>query len=74
MGFVVARAVGLDAKTHASEHIQLYQGDTETLEESMHFIQQASAKIIEALNRVEIAEQIESMVRQPEASELGVAS
>ncbi len=74
VGFVVARAVGLDAKTHASDYIQLYQGDTETLEESMHFIQQASAKIIEALNRVEIAEQIESMVRQPEASELGVAS
>ena len=73
VGFVVARAVGLDARSHASDYIQLYQGDTETLEESMHFIQQASAQIIEALNRVEIVEQLESLVRQPETAELGVA-
>ncbi len=70
---VMARVVGLDATTHASDYIQLYQGDTETLEESMHFIQQASATIIEALNRVELAEQLESMVRQPETAELRVA-
>ena len=39
----------------------------------MHFIQQASAKIIESLNRVEIAEQLESVVQQPEITELRVA-
>ena len=51
--FVVAQAIGLDAKEHASDYIQLYNGDTETLQESMEFIQQTATKIIEALHHVD---------------------
>lgn len=50
VGFVVARAIGLDACSHTSDYIQLYNGDTETLAESMHFIQSAAARIIEVLH------------------------
>jgi antirestriction protein ArdC len=53
VAFVVAQAIGLDAQHHASDYIQLYNGDAETLQESMEFIQQTATQIIEALHDVE---------------------
>ena len=70
VSFVVARAIHLDAKTHASDYIQLYQSDRETLEESIHFIQETSASIIEALNRVGKAEQLDSLVQHGQTVEM----
>lgn len=54
VAFVVASAVGLDARTHASDYIQLYNGDVETLQESMHFIQQTAAHIVEQLHAMNV--------------------
>jgi antirestriction protein ArdC len=53
VAFVVARAIGLEARTHACDYIQLYRGDTDTLQESMHFIQRTAARIIEQLQEVD---------------------
>ncbi len=53
VGFVVANVIGLDARSHANDYIQLYQGDAETLQESMHFIQQAAARIVEELHAID---------------------
>jgi antirestriction protein ArdC len=53
VAFVVAQAIGLDAEQHASDYIQLYNGDAETLQESMEFIQRTATQIIEALHDVD---------------------
>lgn len=53
VAFVVAQAIGLDAKDHASDYIQLYNGDAETLQESMEFIQRTATQIIQALHDVD---------------------
>ena len=49
VSFVVCRAIGLDTNTAASDYIQLYQGDKDTLAESLAFIQQTAAGIISAI-------------------------
>jgi len=49
VAFVVSNAIGLNGRSQASDYIQLYNGDPETLRESMHFIQHTSAQIIEQL-------------------------
>lgn len=49
VAFVVSAATGLATGTAASDYIQLYQGDAETLAASLDRIQRASAEIIEAL-------------------------
>ena len=53
VAFVVAQAIGLDAEQHASDYIQLYNGDAETLQESMEFIQRTAMQIIAALHDVD---------------------
>ncbi len=53
VAFVVAQAIGFNAEQHASDYIQLYNGDAETLQESMEFIQQTATRIIEALHDVD---------------------
>jgi antirestriction protein ArdC len=53
VAFVVAQAIGFDAQHHASDYIQLYNGDAETLQESMEFIQQTATQIIEALHALD---------------------
>ncbi len=49
VSFVVCQAIGLDTSTAASDYIQLYQGDKDTLAESLEFIQQTAAQIISAI-------------------------
>jgi hypothetical protein len=46
---VVSQAVGLQSTAAASDYIQLYQGSSETLADSLQHIQQAATLIIEAL-------------------------
>ncbi len=59
VAFVVSKAIGLDCQNHASDYIQLYHGDVDTLQESMHFIQKTAADMIAALQ--EKAKQSEAM-------------
>ena len=49
VAFVVCRAINLDTNTAASDYIQLYQGDKDTLTESLEFIQHTAADIITAI-------------------------
>ena len=52
MAFVVCHAFGLDSQTRSSDYIQLYRGNTDTLAESLDFIQKTAARIVEAINAV----------------------
>jgi len=52
---IVSQAVGLDAKQSASDYIQLYAGDVETLTASLDAIQKEACSIIERLHSVEAA-------------------
>ena len=49
VAYVVAKGVGLDTSTAASDYIQLYQGTTETLAESLNYIQRIAAEILSTL-------------------------
>lgn len=49
VAFVVCQAVGLDTNTAASDYIQLYAGDKDTLAASLERIQQAASTIIAAI-------------------------
>lgn len=49
VAFVVSEAIGLECSTACSDYIQLYRGDTDTLEESLVRIQKASAEILDSL-------------------------
>lgn len=50
VAFVVSKAIGLDTNSAASDYIRLYNGDNETLAESLGQIQQTAAKILAALD------------------------
>jgi len=52
---IVAQAVGLDANQSASDYIQLYAGDVETLTASLDTIQKEACSIIERLHGVDAA-------------------
>ena len=52
---IVAQAVGLDANQSASDYIQLYAGDVETLTASLDVIQKEACSIIERLHSMEVA-------------------
>lgn len=64
VAFVVTHAIGLATGTAASDYIQLYNGDTETLTASLDRIQQTSAAIIEALSG---ADGQQPLAEQPDA-------
>lgn len=49
VAFVVCQAIGLDTGTHAADYIQLYDGDTATLAQSLEFVQKTAAEIIAAV-------------------------
>ena len=49
VAFVVSSAIGLDTNTASSDYIQLHAGDKATLAESLTFIQQTAALILEAI-------------------------
>ncbi len=50
VAFVVCQSIGLETGTAASDYIQLYSGDRETLAASLEFIQQTACEIIAALS------------------------
>lgn len=50
VAFVVSQAIGLDASSAARDYIQIYDGKTETLAQSLDRIQHVAAEIIAALN------------------------
>ena len=53
VAFVVCQAIGLDAATQASDYIQLYNGDKDTLAESLDYVQKTAAEIIAAITASE---------------------
>ena len=50
VAFVVSHAIGLDTGTAASDYIQLYAGNKETLLASLGAIQHAATEILAALH------------------------
>jgi hypothetical protein len=50
IAFVVAKAIGLETGTAASDYIQLYHGDAKLLQESLEIVQQTAAVILGALS------------------------
>jgi hypothetical protein len=58
VAFAVCRSFGLDCSTRSSDYIQLYQGDTEVLAQSLALIQQTAARIINALSRAKQSEEV----------------
>ena len=51
VAFIVCRAMGLDCSTHSSDYIALYRGSSDTLSESLQFIQKTATKIIRELTK-----------------------
>jgi hypothetical protein len=49
VAYVVSKSIGLDTGSAASDYIQLYNGDTKTLTESLTTVQQTAARITYAL-------------------------
>ena len=49
VAFVVSTAIGLDIGTASSDYIQMYDGNKETLAESLTFVQQTAAEILRAV-------------------------
>jgi hypothetical protein len=47
--FVVTTSIGLDTNTAAADYIQLYNGDKNTLAESLSFIQSTATEIVRAI-------------------------
>lgn len=50
VAFVVSQAIGLDTNSAFSDYIRLYNGDRETLTESLDYIQKTAAAILEAIS------------------------
>jgi antirestriction protein ArdC len=55
VAFVVTTAIGLDVNTASADYIQLHSGDKATLAESLAFVQQTAAEILEAIMPRELA-------------------
>ncbi len=49
VAFVVCNSIGLDTNTAAADYIQLYNGDKQTLAESLSFIQSTAIAILAAI-------------------------
>jgi hypothetical protein len=49
VAFVVCQSIGLETGTAASDYIQLYSGDRDTLAASLEFIQLTACEIITAI-------------------------
>ena len=52
VGFIVSNAFDLEAQSHCAEYIQLYDGNSETLRESLDYIQSTAKWIVEAIQNV----------------------
>ena len=59
VGFIVSQAFGLDSMTHCADYIQLYDGNADTLRESLSHIQKTAQWIIESINAI-ATEQVKS--------------
>ena len=59
VGFIVSQAFGLDSMTHCTDYIQLYDGNADTLRESLSHIQKTAQWIIESINAI-ATEQVKS--------------
>ena len=49
VAFAVCHGVGLETGTAASDYIQLYNGSSETLQESLHHIRDCAARILNGI-------------------------
>ncbi len=58
VGFIVSNAFGLDAVTHSADYIQLYNGDSDTLRESLGFIQSTAQWVVESIQAVSVETQL----------------
>lgn len=59
VAYVVCRSVGLDCSTHASDYIQLWNGDVQVLMQSLELIRDVATLIITALDESEsVAEEV----------------
>lgn len=59
VAYVVCRSVGLDCSTHASDYIQLWNGDVQVLMQSLELIRDVATLIIAALDESEsVAEEV----------------
>lgn len=56
VAFVVCQAIGLDTNGAAADYIQLYDGDKNTLGESLGYIQQTAAEILAAITHEQPSE------------------
>lgn len=54
VAFIVCNAFGLDSATHSSDYIQLYNGNSDTLKESLKYIQTTAQWIVESIQAVEL--------------------
>jgi hypothetical protein len=50
VAFVVCQAVGLDGAEASSSYIQIWNGDKQTLTESLHFVQETASQILSAIS------------------------
>ena len=53
VAFVVCQAFDLDSTTRSADYIQLYRGTTDTLAESLDFIQKCAVSIIDAIRQLQ---------------------
>ena len=51
---VVCSAFGVDSTARSSDYISMYRGTTDTLSESLRFIQKTAEKIIDGINAVDM--------------------
>jgi len=56
VAFVVGQAIGLEMGKSSSDYIQMYNGDSRLLAESLEFVQRISGIILAALRDPEVAE------------------
>jgi antirestriction protein ArdC len=62
VAFVVCSAIGLDTGTAAQDYIGLYGGDAKLLAESLHYVQQASSQILNAIGADRVDESLKAAV------------
>ena len=67
VGFIVANAFDLDATSHCAEYIQLYDGNSDTLRESLKHIQSTAQWIVESIHNV-TTEETENVPSKAEAA------
>jgi len=58
VAYVVCQAMGLETTTRSADYIHMYQGDTETLSQSLDAIQKTAATLIERLQKESSVEQL----------------